>query len=75
MDQLINVAFGVIAVIIGFFLIYALMLGLKQLGAQFRSIKAAKKVTLSPEEAAEVREAIDAYRLAKKAEKAANAQA
>lgn len=75
MDQLINVAFGVAAVIFGFVLLWALVLGLKQIGLQVRQFKAAKKVTLSPEEASEVREAIDAYRMAKKAEKAAETKA
>lgn len=75
MDQIINVAFGVAAVLCGFVILWALTLGLRQIGAQFRQFKAAKKVTLSPEEAAEVKEAINAYRMAKKSEKAANAQA
>lgn len=75
MDQLINVAFGVAAVLCGMVLLVALWLGLKELGRYFRQFSTVKKVTLSPEEASEVREAIDAYRMAKKAEKAANAQA
>lgn len=75
MDQFTNVAFGVAAVLLGFFVLVALWLGIKELGRFFRQFSVAKKITLSPEEASEVREAIDAFRMAKKAEKAADANA
>jgi len=70
MHNIADIMLGVAAVILGFFFLWALVLGLKELGRQFRSYKAVSKVTLSPEEASEVREAIDAYRMQKKAEKA-----
>ncbi len=74
MDQIINVAYGTAAFIFGLIILWALVLGLKQIGLIIRQMKVAKKVTLSPEEASEIREAIDAYRMAKKAEKAAENQ-
>jgi hypothetical protein len=73
MHNIADIMIGVAAVILGFFFLWALVLGMKELGRQFRSYKAAAKVTLSPEEASEYREAIDAYRMLKKAEKAADA--
>lgn len=75
MDQLINAAYGAAALLFGFFILWALLLGLKEMGRYFRSVKIAKTFTMSPEEAAEVREAIDSYRMIKKAEKTAEAKA
>lgn len=74
MDAILNAAYGAAAILFGFFLIWVIFLGLKEVGRYFKSVKIAKSFTLSPEEAAEVREAIDAYRMAKKAEKAAESK-
>lgn len=73
MDQLINVGIGVIAVILGFFFIWALILGLAALGQKFKAMNTASKLkfSLSPEDASEVKESIEWLRAKMKAEKAA----
>ena len=74
-NQLGQIMIGVFAVILGIAVIWALILGLKQIGLHFREYKLYRGSFLKPEDAAEVKEAIEAYRLQKKAEKAAGVKA
>jgi hypothetical protein len=70
-ENLGQIMIGVFAVIFGIAVIWALILGMKQIGLHFKDYNTYRGNVLSRDEAAEVKEAIEAYRTAKKAEKAA----
>jgi len=66
---------GVCAVFLGIGILWALILGLKQIGLHFRDYRNYRGSVLSREEAAEVKELVEAMRAKMSTEKAAGAKA
>lgn len=64
---------GVFAVILGIAVLWALLLGLKQIGLHFRDYRTYRGSVLTRDEAAEVKQLVEAMRAKMSAEKAAQA--
>jgi cytochrome bd-type quinol oxidase subunit 1 len=70
-ENLSQIMVGVFAVILGIGVLWALLLGFKQIALHFKDYKNYRGSVLSKEEAAEVKELVEAMRAKMQAEKAA----
>lgn len=70
-ENLGQIMIGVFAVILGIAVLWALLLGLKQIGLHFRDYRTYRGSVLTRDEAAEVKQLVEAMRAKMAAEKAA----